>query len=76
MTDEKRGIYQKYKVERLNDSNRKHDNCFYFVLDTAHDEFSAAALRAYANACEAKFPELARDIRELHCIRGIRGEAR
>ena len=63
MSDENRGIYRKYNVERLHDPNGKHSKCFYFVLDTIHDEFSVPALRAYADACEAKFPELAKDIR-------------
>jgi hypothetical protein len=63
MSDESRGIYKKYYVERLNDNQHKHDGCTYFVLDLQHDKFSRPALRAYAKACEKKFPQLAKDIR-------------
>lgn len=57
---------QKYKVERTDGSTApggKHAACPYFVLDLVHDKFAAPALRAYAEACEAEFPLLARDIR-------------
>jgi hypothetical protein len=57
----------KYRVERTDGSTApggKHAACPYFVLDLVHDKFAAPALRAYADACEAEFPLLARDIRE------------
>lgn len=56
----------KYSVARTDGSSApggKHAACPYFVLDLAHDKFAAPALRAYADACEAEFPLLARDIR-------------
>lgn len=42
---------------------QKHHGGEYFVLDLNHDEFAAAALQAYANACRHKFPLLASDLR-------------
>lgn len=62
MSDEKRGLYQKYEVKRLNDPEDKHLDCEYFVLDLEHDKFSRAALIAYAGACKAEFPNLAVDL--------------
>ena len=64
MSDEQRGLYRKYTVTRINDTAGKHDDCDYFVLDWTHDEFAIPAARAYAAACEAKFPGLARDLRD------------
>ncbi len=63
MNDEERGLYRKFSVKRLNDKKRKHVGCSYFVLDLNHDPYAAAALRAYADACEAAFPALASDLR-------------
>jgi hypothetical protein len=62
--DEKRGLYNKYHVERLNDTTGKHKDCEYYVLDLKHDKFSLPALTAYHDACIAEFPELAKDLRE------------
>lgn len=59
---------QKYKVERTDGSTRpdgKHSACPYFVLDLVHDRFAVPALRAYADACEAEFPPLAKDVRAM-----------
>ena len=61
-TDEQRGVYRKYRVERLHDPTGKHAGCNYFVLDLDHDEFAIPALRAYAKSCREKFPQLAKDI--------------
>lgn len=64
-TDAESGIYHKYQVTRTDGSSlpgHKHDNCFYFVLDTDHDPHARAALLAYAESCRAAFPLLARDI--------------
>lgn len=63
MDDKDRGIYQKYRVDRRNDPEGKHDYCWYFVLDMTHDKFAGAALEAYADACVQEYPELAADIR-------------
>ena len=75
MSDEHRGIYEKYHVERLNDPEGKHAACNYFVLDLVHDKFAIPALRAYAKACERKFPQLAKDIRwSLRLASGPKGD--
>lgn len=58
------GLYQKYQVERLNDSAGKHRDCEYFVLDLVHDKFAIAALFTYAHHCKKEFPELALDLNE------------
>jgi hypothetical protein len=63
--DQKRGLYGKYRVERLVDPTDKHRDCRYYVLDLTHDAFAGPALRAYADACEATYPALARDLRAL-----------
>lgn len=58
---------QKYEVRRTDGSSGaqgKHASCEYFVLDLQHDKFSGPALRAYADACEAEYPQLAADIRQ------------
>jgi hypothetical protein len=34
------------------------------VLDLSHDPFAKDAIKAYADACEAEYPLLAKDIRE------------
>lgn len=65
MNDEKQGIYRKYRVSRVNDPKGKHDGCEFFVLDWKHDPFAISAAIAYAEACESKFPELAKDLRKL-----------
>lgn len=58
------GIYRKFIVERANDPQGKHDGCEYFVLDWYHDPFTIPAVLAYADACEARFPLLAADLRK------------
>lgn len=60
--DQDRGLYGKYIVIRKDDYSRKHDGCFYFVLDLDHDKFAAPALRAYAAACREEYPALAEDL--------------
>ena len=66
--DAGRGIYRKFAVERTDGSSKfggKHEHCKYFVLDLTHDQFAAAALRAYATACAKKFPKLALDLQAI-----------
>ncbi len=67
MTDDKLcGIYDKFRIERTDGKSRpgrKHDGCTYFVLDITHDPFAVPALLAYADSCEAEYPELAADCR-------------
>lgn len=67
--DTGQGLFQKFEVRRTDGSSEpggKHEGCEYFVLDTDHDEFAGAALAAYANACQATHPLLARDLRERY----------
>lgn len=62
------GIYHKFEVNRTDGSSKpggKHEHCAYFVLDLEHDPFSMPALLAYADACEAVFPDLASDLRRI-----------
>ena len=63
--DQQRGLYQKYRVERLNDPTGKHADCPFFVLDIRHDLHARAALRAYIESCRAEFPLLAADLEGL-----------
>ena len=60
-----RGVYRKFKIERTDGKGapgEKHDGCHYFVLDLTHDPFAIPALRAYAEACRTKRPQLAHDL--------------
>lgn len=70
--DKGRGLYDKYIVKRSDGRDapgQKHDGCEYFVLDLTHDQFAGAAMIAYATACQAEYPVLARDIhRKLAAI--------
>ena len=66
MDDAKVGVYRKFDIRRTDGSSEaggKHSGCAYFVLDLRHDKFAGVALVAYANACAAEFPALARDLR-------------
>lgn len=68
MSEEQRGLYRKYRVTRTDGSSEsggKHERCAYFVLDLEHDEFAAAALKAYAKACQETYPDLAADIERI-----------
>jgi hypothetical protein len=62
LPDTKRGLYQKYRVKRLNDPAGKHARCEFYVLDLVHDKFAADALEAYARGCVREYPPLARDV--------------
>lgn len=62
---EQQGLFRKFSVQRTDGSDvvgGKHFGCRYFVLDLDHDPFARAALRAYAQACQATHPQLATDI--------------
>ena len=62
---DQRGVYRKYIVKRTDGSHRKggkHEHCNYFVLDLEHDPYAIPALKAYADACRAEYPELAADL--------------
>ena len=61
------GLYRKFDVRRVDGSDAKgkrHHGCSYFVLDVTHDPFAAAALDAYADACDQALPALAADLRK------------
>lgn len=69
------GLYQKYTVTRTDGSSGpggKHEHCDYFVLDWKHDRFAIAAARAYADACESEYPDLAEDLRERARVADLR----
>lgn len=60
-----RGVYRKFHIERTDGGSgpgQKHDGCNYFVLDLTHDPFAIPALRAYAEACRTRRPQLAHDL--------------
>ena len=64
---EQQGLFRKFGVRRVDGSYQpgvKHHGCRYYVLDVDHDPYAAAALGAYADACQGSHPELARDLRE------------
>lgn len=66
MGDKTRGLYGKFRIERVDGKSapgEKHDGCDYFVLDLTHDPHAATALRAYAASCAADYPLLAADLR-------------
>lgn len=63
--DKNRGLYRKYKVERMDggsDEGQKHEHCQYFVLDLTHDKHARLALYAYAESCRLEYPLLASDL--------------
>ena len=62
MSDQERGLYKKYWVERINDKDGKHKNCPFFVLDLDHDPHAVPALRAYAMSCRKEYPLLFKDL--------------
>lgn len=41
-------IRAKYRVEKVDDPDHKHDECEFFVLDPLHDPAARDALVAYA----------------------------
>lgn len=60
------GLYNKYHVNRADGRDlpgNDKENAKYFVLDYEYDPYARAALSAYADACEEKYPELANDLR-------------
>ena len=67
MGDRTRGLYGKFRVERLDGKSapgEKHDGCDYFVLDLTHDPYAVLALATYAGQCEEEYPLLADDLWE------------
>jgi len=68
MDQHREGLYEKYEVRRKDGRTahgEKHALCCFFVLDLDCDPHSTAAIRAYADSCEADYPLLARDLRNI-----------
>lgn len=68
MTDQTKGLYEKFRVERTDGTSApggKHDGCEYFVLDMDHDDHARAAIEAYVLSLESaeEYPKLAADLR-------------
>jgi hypothetical protein len=60
-----KGLYGKFRVERITPSTRgiDHSDCRYFVLDPQHDVAALAALARYAQVVRAEgFGPLADDL--------------
>lgn len=58
------GLYEKYKVERLDDPTGKHAGCQFFVLDPQHDPLARWVLKEYADrAFESGSYQLAADLK-------------
>jgi len=68
MSDPSRGLYCKYRVERTDGTSNpggKHHGCEYFVLDVSCDPHAVSALNGYIQSCEASYPLLARDLKQM-----------
>lgn len=58
MSDHNRGLYGKYRVEKVNGK----PTGAVFVLAYANDPHARAALAAYAESCREDYPQLAADL--------------
>jgi len=68
MSDDIRGLYDKYKVQRTDGRDLPggdKTNARYFVLDLVNDPYSISALMCYANNAKYDHPELAKDLFDL-----------
>lgn len=68
MGDKAKGLYRKFEVRRTDggsERGEKHEHCFHYVLDLAHDPHARPALVAYAESCRADYPLLAAGIDAL-----------
>lgn len=63
--DRDRGLYRKFDVRRTNpESQARHQDCDYFVLDLTHDRLAAEAIDAYERAADREgYHQLADDLR-------------
>lgn len=59
MSDERKGLYEKYKLQKADGTPVSGD---YFVLRPSRDPHAAVALRAYAKSITDENPELAQDL--------------
>lgn len=68
MSKQPQGLYRKFDVSRLDGRDQPGGDragADYFVLDLVHDQFSAVALLAYAEACQYEYPELSRQLIDI-----------
>lgn len=57
------GLEDRYTVHRKHDTDGKHAECEYFVLDLTHDPIARRSLLAYASTAQAEeFEALSRDL--------------
>lgn len=64
LDDDDRGLYGKYKVERMDDPAGKHAGCRFFVLDPQHDPIARSVIADYAaTAFDAGKYQLAADLK-------------
>lgn len=71
--DTERGLYGKYLVFKAGgDMVPMTDPCFVLRYNT--DPHARAALAAYADSCEAEYPQLAADLRQKLAERNVIGE--
>ena len=61
---EPKGIYGKYKVEKV-DGSPVDPKAIYFTLRLDTDPHGRLAVRMYIASCREESPELARDLQEL-----------
>ena len=62
---DQRGLHNKYEVRRTDGRDQPggdREGSFLFVLDATHDIFARQAIRAYAEACAQRSPQLAADL--------------
>lgn len=63
-SDAAKGLYGKYRIEKVVDPTGKHRGCDFFVLDLTHDKDAVIALEAYAEACWRDKPTLYDDLND------------
>lgn len=59
------GLYQMFDVHRKYDAEKKHTDCFYFVIDVFHDRLGREVLKVYAEQVKAEQPKLSADLLAL-----------
>jgi hypothetical protein len=61
---DKRGIYGKYKVEKM-DGSPIDPKAIYFTLRLDTDKHARAAVQAYIESCRDEQPKLAQDLERI-----------
>lgn len=77
MGNKGKGLYGKFLVTRTDgqsEPGKKHDGCGYWVIDITHDPYADVVLLAYAKACRAASPRLARDLLSMLHVDSITDE--